>query len=98
MGRFDRGPVDVIAPPARGNDEGTNTRVQAYNNAIPALVDARAKAGKHVVFLDNYKAFSQNASYKTALMADGLHPNAAGYVVLGESFYGVIGGFLPAVL
>lgn len=30
------------------------------------------------------------------LKADGLHPNTAGYVVLGQSFYGVIGALLPA--
>ena len=60
------------------------------------MIDERALAGKHVVFLDNYAAFAANANYKTALMADGLHPNDAGYVVLGQSFYGVIGDFLPA--
>jgi lysophospholipase L1-like esterase len=84
--------VSAIIPTT---NDGTNQRVQTYNAAIPGLVDTRAKAGKHVVFLDNYKTFSQNSSYKTALMADGLHPNDAGYVVLGQSFYGVISTLLP---
>jgi hypothetical protein len=54
------------------------------------------RGGKHVVFLDNDAAFSQNPNYRTALMADNLHPNDAGYVVLGQSFYGVIGELLRA--
>jgi lysophospholipase L1-like esterase len=29
-------------------------------------------------------------------MSDNLHPNTAGYVVLGKSFYGVISSMLPA--
>jgi hypothetical protein len=29
-------------------------------------------------------------------MADNLHPNTAGYALLGQSFYGVISGLLPA--
>jgi lysophospholipase L1-like esterase len=85
----------VVASIIPSKTDGTNTNFQKYNAAIPGLVDTRAKAGKHIVFLDNYKAFSQNSNYKTALMADNLHPNDAGYVVLGQSFYGVIGALLP---
>ena len=71
-------------------------KVQTYNAAIPGLVNTRASAGKHVVFLDTYTAFAANQNYQTALKADGLHPNSAGYVVLGQSFYGAIGALLPA--
>lgn len=85
--------VSAIIPTT---NDGTNTRVQAYNTAIKAKAEAAAAAGKHVVWIDNYQAFAQNTSYKTALMADGLHPNDAGYVVLGKSFYGVIASVLPA--
>ena len=85
--------VSSIIPTA---DNSTNQRVQTYNAAIPGLVNARAAAGKHVVFLDSYAAFAKNASYATALMADGLHPNDAGYVILGQAFYGAIGALLPA--
>jgi lysophospholipase L1-like esterase len=77
-------------------NSGTNARVQTYNAAIPGLVSARAAAGKHVIYLDNYAAFSANANYQTALMADSLHPNEAGYAVLGRAFYGAISGVLPA--
>jgi lysophospholipase L1-like esterase len=85
--------VSSIIPTA---DNTTNQRVQTYNAAIPGLVNTRAAAGKHVVFVDNYATFAKNANYATALMADGLHPNDAGYVILGQSFYGAIAAFLPA--
>ncbi len=87
--------VSAIIPTT---NDGTNQRVQAYNTAIRAKAEAAAAAGKHVVFVDNYAAFTDNANYKTALMADGLHPNTAGYEVLGESFYNVISGMLPDAL
>jgi lysophospholipase L1-like esterase len=86
----------VVASIIPTKDSNTNQRVKTYNAAIPGLVDSRAKAGKHVVFLDTYAAFSANSNYSTALMADGLHPNDAGYVVLGQAFYGAIGALLPA--
>jgi lysophospholipase L1-like esterase len=76
--------------------DSKNPGMQAYNTAIKAKVEAAAAAGKHVVFVDNYKAFTDNANFKTALMSDELHPNTAGYVVLGDSFYGVISSVLPA--
>jgi lysophospholipase L1-like esterase len=82
----------IIPISAPGGDKGAQT----FNAAIPALVSARASAGKHVILVDNYAAFSKDQSYQTTLKADGLHPNTAGYVVLGQSFYNAIGGLLPA--
>jgi lysophospholipase L1-like esterase len=84
--------VSAIIPTT---NDGTNNNVRSYNTAIKQKAEAAAAAGKHVVFVDNYQAFAQNSSYKTALMADGLHPNTAGYVVLGGSFYGAISSYLP---
>jgi lysophospholipase L1-like esterase len=69
--------------------------MQTYNTGIKAKVDAAAAAGKHVLWVDNYKAFTDNANFKSALMADELHPNSEGYKVLGDSFYGVISDYLP---
>jgi len=83
--------VATIIPIA---NDGTNPKVQTYNAALPALVKTRADAGKHVVLLDNYAAFSKDASYRTTLMSDYLHPNDAGYVVLGRSMYDAISAFL----
>lgn len=32
--------------------------------------------------------------YATALMGDSLHPNTAGYTLLGQTFYGAISAYL----
>lgn len=85
--------VSAIVPTT---NDGTNNNVRNYNTAIEQKAEEAAAAGKHVVFVDNYQAFAQNSNYKTAYMADGLHPNSAGYNVLGDSFYSVISSYLPA--
>src|SRR5450631_477110 len=85
--------VSTIIPISAPNGD---QRTQTYNAALPALVNARASAGKHVVLVDNYAAFAKDPNYQTTLKADGLHPNTAGYVVLGQAFYGAIGALLPA--
>jgi lysophospholipase L1-like esterase len=84
--------VSAIVPTT---NDGTNNNVRNYNTAIKQKAEEAAAAGKHVVFVDNYQAFAQNSNYKTAYMADGLHPNTAGYTVLGDSFYSVISSYLP---
>jgi lysophospholipase L1-like esterase len=76
------------------NGTSANPQGQTYNAAIPGLVATRAAAGKHVVFVDTYAAFVKDASYRTSLMVDNLHPNEAGYAVLGRSFYGAISAVL----
>jgi lysophospholipase L1-like esterase len=86
----------VVASIIPSQNDGTNTNFRTYNAAIPGVVSKAVAAGKHVVFLDNYAAFSADTSYKTKLMTDNLHPNDAGYVVLGQSFYGAISALLPA--
>lgn len=72
----------------------TNQRVQSYNAAIPGLVATRAMAGKHVVFVDSYKAFTATANYQSALMSDNLHPNDTGYALIGKTYYDAIGSLL----
>ncbi len=58
------------------------------------MVQTRAAAGKHIVMVDMYAAFTGNASYKTALMFDSLHPNDAGHAVMGDTWYATIGKYL----
>jgi len=36
------------------------------------------------------------ASYRTTLMNDYLHPNDAGYVVMGDVWYAAVQSYLPA--
>jgi lysophospholipase L1-like esterase len=86
----------VVASIIPSQTDGTNKNFQTYNAAIPGLVSKAAAAGKHVVFLDNWAAFSADTSYKTKLMIDNLHPNDAGYAVLGQSWYKAISAYLPA--
>ena len=84
--------VSAIIPTT---NDGTNQNVQNYNSAIQQKAEAAANSGKHVIFVDNYALFEANANYKTAWMADGLHPNDAGYAALGQSFYDLISDLLP---
>ena len=53
-----------------------------------------AGQGKHVIFVDSYAQFAKNANYATALMGDDLHPNTAGYALLGQTWYQAIGPYL----
>jgi hypothetical protein len=37
-----------------------NPLIEAYNKAIPAIVQARIAAGQHVILVDMYSAFTAN--------------------------------------
>ncbi len=50
-----------------------NQKVIAYNSTIPGIVDEKIAMGKSVSFVDMYPAIT------VADLADGIHPNAAGY-------------------
>ena len=50
-----------------------NQKVIAYNAAIPGIVAEKVALGKSVSFVDMYSALT------VADLADGIHPNAAGY-------------------
>jgi lysophospholipase L1-like esterase len=85
----------VVARIVPTTNDTTNGRVVTYNNRIPGLVSTRAAAGKHIVMVDMYAAFTANANYKTALMNDELHPNNAGYMVMANTWYAAISSYLP---
>lgn len=85
----------VVAQIVPTKNDDTNMRVRAYNDAIPTLVKARADAGKHIMMVDMYGAFTKNADYKNAYMNDGLHPNDAGYVAMANTWYPAIASLLP---
>ena len=65
--------------------------VNAYNGSLPALVDARANAGKHIALADMNTGFNSS----TMLSSDNLHPNSAGYAFMASRWYGVVGSLLP---
>jgi lysophospholipase L1-like esterase len=85
----------VVAQITPTTTDATNTRIMAYNAAMPALINQRAANGKHVQLVNMYGAFTAHADYKTSLMTDDLHPNAAGYGLLGDTWYTAISGLLP---
>lgn len=72
----------IIPYPAQAN------QVTTYNNAIPAVVQMRASAGKHVVLVDQFMGFPNNE------LADGVHPNAAGYARMARVWYAAISSYL----
>jgi lysophospholipase L1-like esterase len=65
-------------------------QVQTYNAAIPALVQARASAGKHIALVDMHTGFV----VATMLSSDGVHPNMTGYDHMGDVWYAAIKGVL----
>ncbi len=66
-----------------------STAVPKYNEGIPALVQKKATAGKHVIFVDQYKDFP------TSELTDGVHPNdTKGYPRMGDKWYAAIKPYL----
>jgi lysophospholipase L1-like esterase len=84
----------VVAQIVPGRQDSLNGRVMTYNAAIPGLVSTRAAAGRHIVSVDMYGAFTRDANYKTNLLADDLHPSTAGYARMAETWYAAIGSLL----
>ena len=80
----------VVAQIIPSQDDALNGRIQTYNAAIPALIKTRADAGKHLLLVDMYAPFAAVANYKTLLLKDTWHPNAAGDVILGARWYSVL--------
>jgi lysophospholipase L1-like esterase len=72
----------------------TNQRIESYDAAIPAVLQSRSAAGQHVIGVDMYAAFTANPAYASAYMVDTLHPNAAGYALLGQTWYTTIEPYL----
>jgi lysophospholipase L1-like esterase len=85
----------VLAQIVPTTNDTTNQRVQTYNAAMPALVEARADAGKHIILVDMYGAYTANANYKSEYMNDALHPKDAGFTVMANVWYDAIGNLLP---
>jgi hypothetical protein len=62
--------------------------VNTFNATIPAMVEERAKAGAHIIYVDQFKDFP------TSELGDGVHPNQAGYARMARVWYGVISDYL----
>jgi lysophospholipase L1-like esterase len=81
----------VVAQITPTQDDAENARDVTFNAAIPGLVSARAQQGKHIAMVDMYGALTANPNYKTLYLANNLHPNDAGFVVMGDIWYAAIG-------
>jgi len=67
----------------------SSAAVDKYNAAIPALVQKKVSAGKHVIFVDQFKDFP------TSELTDGVHPtDAKGYPRMGDKWYAAIKPYL----
>ena len=76
--------VASIIPLASGN-----AQVMTYNATIPGIVQMKAAAGKHVIYVDQYKDFP------TSELTDGVHPNDTnGYPRMGDVWYAAIKQYL----
>lgn len=72
-----------------------NNGVDAYNAAIPAMVQERVDAGKHLLLVDNFSPIANDPAGVAGLVGDNVHPNVAGYALLAGSWYGAIESVLP---
>jgi lysophospholipase L1-like esterase len=72
-----------------------NNGVAPYNAAIPGIVQERVSAGKHLIIVDQFTRIASTPNFVTQLLPDNIHPNAAGYAIMGETWYGAIEAFLP---
>jgi lysophospholipase L1-like esterase len=86
----------VVAQPIPTVDDALNQKVMTYGAAIPGVVKTRTDAGKHIITVDMYRAFSRNANFKTEYYHDKVHPNDAGYLVMTTTWYDAVGSLLPA--
>jgi lysophospholipase L1-like esterase len=57
--------------------------VVTFNNALPAIINSRASAGKHILLVDT-------SAITAADLYDKLHPNDTGYQLLANAWDGAI--------
>ena len=83
-----------ITPGRKADPDSYNQKVSAYNAAMVEIVRQRATAGRHIRLMDMNTPFTSMANYSTALLADGVHPNDAGYKLMGQTWYATLSPLL----
>lgn len=78
----------VVATLTPLSNASWTTTLNTYNSKIPAVIQTRASAGKHVVMVDMSKMPSSQ-------LADGVHPNDTGYAYMADVWYAAIKDVLP---
>jgi hypothetical protein len=81
----------VVAQITPLQNSAWETQVVTYDAALPAVVAARASAGKHILLVDMHTGFQVS----TMLSSDGIHPNQTGYNHMGDVWYAAIQSVLP---
>ncbi|KAF7339110.1 FG-GAP repeat domain-containing protein [Mycena venus] len=71
----------VLSTLPPNGDAATNTRINAYNAALPAVVKSFTDAGRSVVLVDSH------AVVAVGDLVDGTHPNDAAYARMATVFY-----------
>ncbi len=84
-------PIPSRGDASKGDDTALSGRIKTYDDAIPAVVQARADAGKHILLVDMFTPFNPN---KASLIEDQWHPNLQGYVLLATQWYSVLQSLL----
>jgi lysophospholipase L1-like esterase len=84
-------PIPSRGDASKGDDTALSGRIKTYDDAIPAVVQARADAGKHILLVDMFTPFNPN---KASLIEDQWHPNLQGYVLLATQWYSVLKSLL----
>ena len=84
----------VLAQMVPTRTDGTNNAVKTYNAAMPNLVSTRVGKGQHIVLVDMYAAFTNDANYKQALLGDNLHPNQTGYNLMADVWFKALSPYL----
>jgi lysophospholipase L1-like esterase len=84
----------VLAQMVPTGTDGTNNAVKTYNAAMPNLVSTRVSKGQHILLVDMYTAFTNNANYKQALLGDNLHPNQTGYNLMADVWFQALSPYL----
>lgn len=73
----------VVATLTPLSNASWQTTLNTYNGKIPAVVQAKVTAGKHVILVDMSKM-------PTSQLSDGVHPNDAGYAYMADVWYAAI--------
>lgn len=76
--------IPARADRGQGDDPELNARIVTYNASVPAVIEMRAGAGKHIALVDMHKPFEADAR---SLLEDQWHPNLKGYVLIGAQWY-----------
>lgn len=72
--------------PRRGTT-GQQQVTDELNTMLPGLVSIKANAGYKIYLVDIAARFKSDPNWQTNLMADPVHPNDAGYVLMAEEWF-----------